>query len=558
MTAASIASGPAFGQSTAVQINRIEAQMRALNAELARIRREMATKDVSVHAAQADAARARAMAERTQAAPAASPPESRPVALGIGAAHPDYPSPKTDWTSTNISGSNAGAQNAGNAGPLGTFHVGGLTIQLGGFVAAEGLYRTRNETTSIGSNFAAIPLAQSQQSHEGEFRLTSQQSRFSLLMHGDLSRSEHAEAYAELDLLGAAPTANSNESNSYTPRLRQAYASFDDNALGLHALAGQSWSLATLFKTGVTPHQENVPFTIDAQYVPGFTWTRQPQLRVAKDFGSKYWLAASLESPQTVYSVGANGTGVGFGTVNYNNPGTSQLNPTTNYSTDIAPDVIVKFAADPGYGHYEVFGLARFMQSRVSVLGNGHSNTRFGGGVGGGVILPILGDKLGIQLSGLAGYGIGRYGSGQLPDATIGPSGAPSPLPEFQALVGLVSHPISTVDLYGYVGTEQIGRKAFNAGGKAYGYGNPLYSNAGCAIELSASPCTANNSGITQGTLGAWWRFLKGDFGTVQAGIQYSYTRRAIFKGVTGPGNTGNAFPDNNMGLVSVRYLPFQ
>ena len=563
------ASAPAWAQS-AGQIDSIQAQIRVLNAQLARIKHDMAAKDAAVRAAQEDAARARATAEQTQTAvanlprPAGfSPGNGAPTQLnfgvGTGPAHPEYKSPKTDWTSLNINGTSAGSQNAGTTGPLGTFHIGGLTIQLGGFAAAESVFRSRNETTSIGSNFSAIPLAQSQQYHENEFRFTSQQSRFSLLMHGDIDPQQHVEAYAELDLLGAAGTANSNESDSYTPRLRQAYFAYDNDALDLHALAGQSWSLATMFKQGVTPHQEDVPLTIDAQYVPGFTWARQPQLRIAKGFDDgKFFLAASLESPQTTYSVGANGTGVNLGTVNYNNPGIAQLDPGQAYSTDIAPDVILKGTADPGYGHYELYGVARFMQDRVSVVGNGHDNTRLGGGVGGGFILPIIGNNLTFEGRGLAGYGIGRYGSGQLPDATISPSGAPSPLPEVQALVGIVGHPRSDIDLYTYVGTEQIGRKFFNAGGKAYGYGNPAYSNAGCDVELSTATCTANTSGLTQGTLGAWWRFLQGDYGTVESGIQYSYTRRDIYKSVPATGGGGNQSTDDNMIFFSLRYLPFQ
>ncbi len=561
---------PALAQS-ASQLESIQSQIRALNEQLARVRREMAAKDAQIKAAQDAADKARATAEQTQATVASLPPPSgfapgngRPnneltLGMGLGPAHPDDPSPKTDWTSLNINSTGASSQNAGTTGPLGTFHIGGITVQLGGFVALEGLFRSRNETTSIGSNFNAIPFAQSQEYHENEFRLTSQQSRFSMLMHGDISPAEHLEAYAELDVLGAAPTANSNESNSYTPRLRQAYVSYDNDALDVHALGGQSWSLATMFKQGVTPHQEDVPLTIDAQYVPGFTWARQPELRVAKGFDdSKYFLALSMESPQTVYSVGTNGTGVGLGTVNYNNPGLSQLDPSASYSTDIAPDVILKGTADPGYGHYELYGLARFMQDRVSVVGNGHDNTRLGGGVGGGFILPILGSKLVFEGRALAGYGIGRYGSGQLPDATIGPSGAPDPLPEVQALFGLIGHPTPNFDIYGYAGTEQIGAKYFNVAGKGYGYGNPLYSNAGCDVELSTATCTGNTSGITQGTLGAWWRFLHGDYGTVEVGAQYSYTRRTIFQGVPAPGGGGNNGTDDNIAMFSLRYLPFQ
>ena len=565
---------PAAAQSSS-QIDAIQAQIRTLNQELARVRREIAAKDAAIKAAQDDAAKARATAEQTQTRvenlplpsgfkPGNGAPSSTDFSLGIGPAHPEITAaqPKTDWASTGTNGRNATAstQNAGSSGPLGTFHVGDITIQLGGFVAFEGLYRSRNEVTSIGTNWNAIPLSNTQPAHEGEFRLTSQQSRASILVEGDIDPGQHLAGYAELDLLGAAGTANTNESNSYNPRLRQVYATYDNDPLGVHVLVGQAWSLATLFKSGLTPHLEDVPYTIDAQYVPGFTWARQPQLRIAKGFDDdKYWLGLSFESPQTTYSVGSNGTGVPTGeTANYNNTGISQLDPTQTYSNDIAPDVILKAAADPGYGHYEVYGIATFASDRVSAVGNGHTNARVGGGVGGGFILPIIGNNLTFQVSGLAGYGIGRYGTSQLPDATIGPSGAPVLLPEVQVLGGLTGHPAPSVDLYGYVGTEQIGAKYFNAGGKAYGYGNPLYSNAGCDVELSTATCTGNTSGVTQGTLGAWWRFFRGNYGTAEVGVQYSYTRRAIFAGVTAPGGGGNESATEQIGMFSFRYLPFQ
>ena len=566
---------PALAQS-ASQIDSIQSQIRALNAQLARVRREMAAKDAQIKAAQDAADKARATAEQTQATVASLPPPAGftpgngqggnglTLGIGLGAANPEITAvqPKTDWATISTNGRNAtgSTQNAGNTGPLGTFHIGDITVQLGGFAAFEGLYRSRNEVTSIGSNFNAIPLRQSQAGQSGEFRLTSQQSRFSVLAQGDIDQNQHLAAYAELDLLGAAGTANSNESNSYNPRLRQFYATYDNDIWGFHALAGQSWSLATLFKSGLTPHTENVPYTIDAQYVPGFTWARQPQLRFAEGFAdNRYWLGLSFESPQTPYSVGSNGSGVATGeTANYNNPGIAQLDPGQSYSNDIAPDIILKAAADPGYGHYELYGIATFAADRVSAVGNGHSNARVGGGVGGGFILPLIGNNLQFQLSGLAGYGIGRYGSGQLPDATIGPSGAPVLLPEVQMLGGLTGHPAPSIDLYSYVGTERIGASYFNSGGKAYGYGNPLYSNAGCNVELSTATCTANTSGITQGTIGAWWRFFRGNYGTAEVGAQYSYTRRAIFNGVTAAGGGGNEPANEQIGMFSFRYLPFQ
>jgi hypothetical protein len=306
--------------------------------------------------------------------------------------------------------------------------------------------------------------------------------------------------------------------------------------------------------------------SIDGQYVVGYTWARQPELRVVKHlFDNQLAVGASLENPQTVYATGGFTTST-YGTANLltlpndefaniNNAGGTGFAPTVNYSDEVAPDVVAKLAWDPSYGHYELFGTARFLHERVDYVGGGHGATTPAGGIGGGTILPLLPGKLSLQGSVLAGYGIGRYGAGQLPDATIRPNGSPWPIAEVQALVGLVGHPTPAIDVYAYLGTEQECKAAFTAGGKGYGYGSPLFVNSGCDVELSPLTCTGNTSGLTEGTVGAWWRFLHGNYGTMQLGAQYAYVRRATFPGV---GGGGAPTANENMLMVSVRYYPFQ
>jgi hypothetical protein len=80
----------------------------------------------------------------------------------------------------------------------------------------------------------------------------------------------------------------------------------------------------------------------------------------------------------------------------------------------------------------------------------------------------------------------------------------PSPIPEVETLIGLISHPSLEVDLYPYAGTEQAGKTAFTLAGKGYGYGSPLFVNSGCSTELNPLACTGNTAGITQATNGAW------------------------------------------------------
>ena len=255
-------------------------------------------------------------------------------------------------TAASPSGTIQAAQQTPPAKPLpkGTFQLGGITVTLGGFIAVEGAYRSRNETADIGSSFGSgMPLPSTPAYHMGEFRGSARQSRVSLLAQGDPDDVTHLAAYSEVDFLGVGTTSNSAESNSYVPRLRVAYATYERSDLGLHLLGGQEWSLLTMNKVGIVPRQEDVPLTIDAQYVPGFNWTRNWQVRAAQDFDDhRFWLAASIEGPQAGYS---GSTTIPSGkTVTAAAAGGSQLNGTiSTYSMDVVPDFIVKAAADPGW-----------------------------------------------------------------------------------------------------------------------------------------------------------------------------------------------------------------
>ena len=91
--AAVIAAPPALAQEAA-RLSQIEAQIRALQAELARVRRDLAARDGEVRAARQDAARTRALTERQARAPTpvvvASPVVSPPP-LPTRAAEADNP-----------------------------------------------------------------------------------------------------------------------------------------------------------------------------------------------------------------------------------------------------------------------------------------------------------------------------------------------------------------------------------------------------------------------------------------------------------------------------------
>jgi hypothetical protein len=458
-----------------------------------------------------------------------------------------------------------------------------VKVTVGGFIAAESVWRQRNEVADMGSNFGAIPYPFSPLYHENEFHGSARQSRLSLLVEGAIDPQQKLTGYYETDFLGVGTTSNFNQSNSWAPRLRQAYGTYDDLDWGVHVLAGQAWSLLTQNQVGITPRKENIPLTIDASYVVGFNYTRNWQIRFVKDFGSEASFGVSVENPASIIAASTAtapaGTGGAFASggivngvvTNFANPGGSFLTGAT-ITTDQAPDIIEKAAFDPGWGHYEVLALQRFFSDSalncalgpciagsVAQTGTTFDRTAFGWGVGGSVLVPILPKILEFTGSVLYGQGIGRYGAGQLADVTIASNGSLTPLTGLQTMVGLVGHPTEGLDVYAYGGFEQVDAKFFNSGTTLLGYGNPGFSNVGCTIPTPSSfagatptNCIANNRRLEDVTVGFWQSLYKGDYGRVAAGAQYEYLRRQAFAGLGGAPST-----DDNIVMTSLRWYPF-
>ena len=426
----------------------------------------------------------------------------------------------------------------------------GLTFTPGGFVALETVTRQHNLSADVDSPFGAIPFRQSRSGRLGEFRFSARQSRISGLVEGNPDPFTHIAAYGEFDFLGAAQTANSNESNSYTPRIRHLYTTVDRSDYGLHFLAGQTWSLATMFTKGLQVRKENIPLTIDAQYVPGFVWTRQPQVRLVKDISPILAVGISAENPQTTES----GTLPATFTYNQAATGGGLFNSANSLSLNHAPDIIGKVAYDPTVNghdvHVEGFGIGRDFYSRY----NGQNKDVIGGGGGGSVLVDLLPKFLSVQFSGAVGAGLGRYGTAQLPDITVSSTGQAKPLSESMLLAGATLHATPAIDFYAYAGMEQDARSSQGTlAGVNYGYGNPLNSNAGCDIEGSAATCTGNNRLVRQVTAGAWDTFYNGAYGQLRGGLQYSFTQRFAFSALQG----GAPHADESTVLTSIRYYPF-
>jgi len=538
---------PAQAQSVAEMAARMDAmqrQMLAMQQELAALRRQSGAQKAAI----VGEARERRVLSREQARLAARTEHQQRVAQvgGPGGARPSV-SAHMPVILANDLACNAGSYALGPA----------LCFTPGGFVELAGIARHPNLVSDVGTDFGGIPFRNDPRSRENEFRFSARQSRLSGLFTAKVEPTLQVSGYYEIDFLGAATNANSRESNSYNPRIRQIFATVDALDTGWHVLAGQAWSLLTTDLSGITPLKEQIPLTIDVQYVPGFNWTRNPQLRVVRDVAPGLWVGLSAESPQSVLPPSPFAAP---GLVNLSNAGDAvgQLNTSTTYSNNSAPDLIGKVALEPGFGHFELKGLVRFFDDRLSPTSltattrlPGHSDTALGYGIGGAATLPVIDKRLDLQVSGLVGQGIGRYGSAQLPDFALKADGSIAPIPVFQLLAGAVAHVQPGTDVYVYAGWEHASRAgALNA----TGYGSPTLVVTGCDVEGAASgTCQAESRDIRQITGGFWHDLYKGSYGRLVAGAQVSYTERDAFRGAFG------IAPSTHLvtGLTSLRYYPF-
>ncbi|MGA2921326.1 MAG: hypothetical protein ABSE28_09490 [Candidatus Sulfotelmatobacter sp.] len=473
-------------------------------------------------------------------------------------------------------------------GPL-TLHFRGINITPGGYAEAAFVRRSRALSADLPTPFNSLTMPGASQSQVPEFFGSGRQSKITTFVNGRLKNVD-LSSYVSADFLSSGVTSTSTSTNSYTLRLRQAWAQAKF-ANGWSFLGGQAWSLATENGKGISPDDDlgrtndARPKTIDPSYNVGFVFTRQYGIRVTKTFGDKVALAFAMENAQGTLTTHGNGDNFLLGQAGASN----SYNTTSTYTFNPSPDLIAKAAFDPGFGHYEVFGLYDRFADRVFPCGEvasattlcggstvagpnalgAYNSAKNGGGIGASARWTIA-HHLVFGLKGLGGSGIGRYAPGGLSDVSINADGTLHLIKNLEGLSTL-EWKSKKFDIYGYGGVEYAQRTAsFDPiTGKEVGYGAPLFSNTGCYTELppavntgftptTLSSCTADTRALIEGTVGFWYRFYTGPRGRFQFGTQYSYVTRDTWSGV-GPSGAGHpgVTPDgiDNMVFTSFRYV---
>lgn len=534
----------------------VESQIEQLRTDLQNqiqgLKQQLSDRDQQLQQAQQAAASAQAAADQAKQAAAAQQQAASDTNQAVTTLQSDVTDLKTNTTSlvTTIQ-DNQKTVKAAIESPS-ALHYKGITLTPGGFAEAATVYRSAATGGEIPTAFTAVPFENAQQAKLSEFFGTGRHSRITLMAEGKLSNTT-MRAYYEADFLGAAVTSNNNQSNSYALRQRTVWAQAELQS-GWTFTGGQMWSLATETKKGLSTLSGDIgsPQTIDPNYVPGFVWARQWGFRVTKKVGNGFFFGLSAENPQTLnvggrgfpanFLIGAPGTGGG----NYNSVA-------ANYSFNLAPDVIAKIAVEPGWGHYEVYGIGRFFRNRiypnatatVPSSAGAYNDTTVGGALGGSLRVPLFKKKLDVGAKGQWGEGAGRYGDSTLADTTVDPTGRLALLRSVSAIGTLELHATPRLDIYANYGGDYVGRRAYlNAKGAPVGYGSTLFDNSGCGVEPlpgtggftpgSLSKCAGDNRDIQEGTVGYWYDIYKGAKGRLRQGVQYGYITRQTWSGLGG------------------------
>ena len=479
-------------------------------------------------------------------------------------------------------------------------HFKGITLTPGGFLEGDTVFRSHATGGDIATGFGAVPYEHADSYSLTEFYGSASVSRFTLLAEGKVNWGT-VRGYYETDFVGVGTASSNTQSNSYLLRQRLLYAQAETNN-HLSFTVGQLWSLAAEGRKGMTTAAADVavPQTGDPNYMPGFVWTRQYAFRVIKSF-NKAAFGVSVENPQLSYAASLAGNtpyavvgSAGLNSGAFNNaisscsPSTAIVNYTNeidsngknvavpvykttnscanlaNISFNMAPDLLFKAAFDPGLGHYEIFGIARFAHETVypgettnSYLYGGlydtacpkstpgcnpvapalttagsFTNRIVLGGLGGSLRIPLLSNKVSLGAKGLYGSGVGRYGS-CMPDVTASSAGTFEPLHNASGLLSAEVTPTPRLLLWSYYGGDYASRTpspggftlgaptaAQDANGlwgghwaaptaAAVGYGSPLLSNAACNVTANPGINGASTGFYPGGSCGAQTRAVQ-------------------------------------------------
>jgi hypothetical protein len=407
-----------------------------------------------------------------------------------------------------------GQKDSDEVSPL-QFKIGSAYITPVGFMDFTGIFRSHDEGSGIGTNFAGIKYGNTFNTHLSELRFSMQNSRIGFRVDA-IVKGAHVIGYMESDYLGNNPGNVAVSSNSNTLRSRLYWVDVQRDKWEL--LAGQTWSLITPGRTGISPLPGNIFFTqnIDVNYQAGLVWGRIPELRLVVHPTNKIAVAVALDSPEQYVSGSAGGPAITFPAALAGLSGTQLNNGNTILTVpNVAPDIIFKAAFDPtSKFHVEAGGLFRMFKVWNPLPTP--AGTSFSKNAGGGFLNLNAEIFKGFRLltNNFWGDGGGRYIFGQVPDLIVRADNTLSPIKAASTVSGFEFTHRDTL-LYAYLGGIYAYRNlALDANGlDLIGYGLPTSSSQNRLVQ-------EETFGFNQ----TFWKDAR--YGALNLMGQYSYVSR--------------------------------
>ena len=273
------------------------------------------------------------------------------------------------------------------------FRVGNTRVSYAGYVKLDAITQ-RTSAGQVGSSSivrdflipGAIPVGGEASGWDTDFN--ARQSRLVFKTATDVGGEHTLGSQIELDFM-VTPDGDERISNSYQPRLRQAFITYDN------WLFGQAWS--TFQNVGALPDSLDFIGT-----TPGTVFVRQPMIRYT---AGGFMLAA--EQPETTVTA-SNGARV--------LPG-----------DDTIPDIVARYNFTGDWGSLTAAGILRNLRIADDDFGSGSDSALgYGLSVSGKV---QLGERDDFRFMGTAGDGLGRYiGLNIVNDAAVDANGDLDPI----------------------------------------------------------------------------------------------------------------------------------
>jgi hypothetical protein len=431
--------------------------------------------------------------------------------------------------------------------------IGDAYITPVGFMDMTSVSRSTNPGSGIGTNFGSIPYGNTQAGSLTETRLSPQNSRLGMRIDA-IYHNWKILGYWESDFLGQVGNPPNGglavSSNPYVFRMRLYWVDLSRGKFEF--LAGQSWSMMTPNRKGISPLPGDIFYSqdIDVNYQLGLTWGRIPGYRVVFHPSDKVAFGIAAENSEP-YVGGGNGgsgavlpaaisttatTGTTQGSVlgGQINNGSSVIS-----SAALMPDIIAKLAIDPtSRFHAEVAGV--LIADKIAYPEPGTtfpSSTTLGGGVSLTLNFELF-KNFRLVTNNYWSDGGGRYIFGQAPDFIIRANGTPSLVHSGSTVTGFEANVRNTL-IYAYYGGVYIDQDiSFDVNGTTrIGYGKISSDGQNRAIQE-----------ITFGTNTTLMRDPK--WGAVNLMFQFSYLQRNPWEFAVGAPTSAHA----DMGFFNLRY----